>query len=305
MRHVGSFVLSLFLAPVIYGLLMRGSHLGGASMTGKAAGSAAGWQTDLLLGCALLVAAGVLYAMLLLVRISPLGPCFAGIALTSAGVLTLIDLTWVASHRELGPVTLHPSEPAGIAPVLVALGVPLILTIFSPSRWRRAKAAAPSPSEAGSGLPASSLFPASPSPTSPASPYESGSAGSSFGSPSPGLAAPSYSSQASYASQAPGYSSSSGYSSPSGYSPTAGFGASDLDEAPTTTALPTPAASPFPPEPPSSAPPLTSPPPPLPQSFSQPGPTGSFNGFQPANSAYRSNEQYWPAHGDPDTTQPT
>ena len=137
MRHLGSLVLSIILAPIIYALLMRGIYKSELGMLASVASGGGGWSTNLLVGIVLIIVGGALYAALLLPRFSPLGPAVAGLLLLSTGIWTMFDLRWVNDHRDLGLATLHMGEVAGMAAPAVALGIPLMMTIFSPRRWRR------------------------------------------------------------------------------------------------------------------------------------------------------------------------
>jgi hypothetical protein len=133
MRHLGSIILSLFLAPAIYVLVGVGTVFwtkSGDQISGvdyQKLGIAAG----------ALVAAGALYAVLLLVRLSPLGPALAGLLL--AGVAAWAKLAtetftdWMP--RSILDQNFAGHVPAG--PVAVVLGVGLIATLCSPRGWRK------------------------------------------------------------------------------------------------------------------------------------------------------------------------
>ena len=115
-----------------------------------------------LLGLAYALAAGGLYAVLVMARLSPFGPVVAGL-------LYLGVSSWAA----LAPGNFHQTLPDtflgnGFVLVLPAgwgttvLAVPLLITVFSPRRWRSTVAPAPV------GYQAAPAYP----PTTTASPYE-------------------------------------------------------------------------------------------------------------------------------------
>jgi hypothetical protein len=134
-RHLGSIVLSLLFGAAIYALtgvaLLRG------------AGLREGLSSDALVGVGAAAIAGLLYAVLVMARLSPLGPVLLGLAfLGVAG--------WVAAYPESFNDTM-PAEPFGepgvltlpAMPMTVLLAVPLLATIVSPRRWRRSVRPAP------------------------------------------------------------------------------------------------------------------------------------------------------------------
>jgi hypothetical protein len=132
MRHVGSIVLSLVLTPLVYVLY-------GIGGTKWFAGIRPGSSKDyfaLAVGLAALLAAGIAYALLTLLRLSPLGPVLAGFALVGVSL-------WAALDRNSFTATM-PRDIAGVqgagwvaGPVTFLLAIPLIATIVSPRRWRR------------------------------------------------------------------------------------------------------------------------------------------------------------------------
>jgi hypothetical protein len=158
MRHLLSLVLGLVLAPLIYiAAGFSADHLGSVDINkGVALGTA-------LLGLAYALAAGGLYSVLVMARLSPFGPVLAGLLYLGVSV-------WVAVAPSNFLHTL-PKSFLGNASVLIVpagwgtavLAVPLLLTIFSPRRWRR------SAQPALVGYQAAPIY----SPTTTASPYES------------------------------------------------------------------------------------------------------------------------------------
>ncbi|MGE5830390.1 MAG: hypothetical protein ACM30G_18790 [Micromonosporaceae bacterium] len=127
MRHLRSILLTLVLTPVIY--ISVGYGLVRAAGVG---------HLDLGAGLAAvtaLVLAGALYAVLVLVRLSPAGLVLGGLALLGAGLWAFFGTgsflgTMPSSVLGQGGVML------AAAPVAAVLGVPLLATVGSPRRWR-------------------------------------------------------------------------------------------------------------------------------------------------------------------------
>ncbi|MBT8224459.1 MAG: hypothetical protein HKP61_13660 [Dactylosporangium sp.] len=296
MRHLGSFVLALLLVPPIAALLTRGAYQSEHGMAASTTSDGSDWRTEVLIGLVLLVSAGVLYAVLALPRFSPLGPASAGLLLVGLGGWIMVDLDWFLAHRHLGPVDLHPSEPGGVAPLLVAIGVPLIATAFNPRRWRgespsspalqagiaQGHPTTPTPPSSGYGYPQASQsypqtsqsYPQSPAPLS--TPYGP-SGGAAAEEPETTMAMPLASSNSYRPAQPPPLASSSSYHS--------------TQPAPLASSNSYQPAQPA--HSPSSAPPSSSP----------PSAAGSFNGFLPAGETRSAPNPYQPAHEDPETTQ--
>jgi hypothetical protein len=128
MRHLWSLLLALGLTPMIYAVAgVSAVRLADAHQLGAAAGIG--------LGAGLL--AGVLYAVLVMVRLSPVGPVVAGLAFLGVTIWSLVDRPGFTS---LIPADLLGEEgalhrPVGMGTALLA--APLILTVFSPRRWRK------------------------------------------------------------------------------------------------------------------------------------------------------------------------
>jgi hypothetical protein len=131
MRHLLSVLLAIVLAPVIYVCAGFAAGYFDEATAGGTARIATG-----LLGLAAALVAGGLYAVLVMARLSPLGPVLAGLA--------YLGVTgWeVADPR--GFVATMPANLFGVIDVLHApvplgtalLAVPLLGTVFSPRRWR-------------------------------------------------------------------------------------------------------------------------------------------------------------------------
>jgi hypothetical protein len=134
-RHLGSIILSLILVPIIYVLYGLGvGELGEAnvSMTTDTVNYGHAGLAVLAFG-----AAGLLYALLVQTRISPLGPFLASLGFFGVGVWAIVDFKSLADTL--------PAHTFGIPEVLyyplfgltIFAAVPLLVTVISPRRWRR------------------------------------------------------------------------------------------------------------------------------------------------------------------------
>jgi hypothetical protein len=132
MRHVLSVVLGIVLAPLIYIAAGIAAVKFTESRTGDSLNLA---PTAIALGAAL--AAGGLYALLVMARLSPVGPVLAGVLYLGVTIWALVS---PSSFTDVVPGDLFSIEGALHIPVgmgTVILAVPLLVTIFSPRRWRR------------------------------------------------------------------------------------------------------------------------------------------------------------------------
>jgi hypothetical protein len=135
MRHLWSLVLSLALTPLIYiSAGLSAVKFGDARGLGMTAG----------LGLLAAFVAGALYAVLVMSRLSPVGPIVAGLiylGVTFWAVLDRSGFESVIPADILGQKgLLH--VPVGMGTALLA--APLLLTVFSPRRWRSTEAPAAS-----------------------------------------------------------------------------------------------------------------------------------------------------------------
>jgi hypothetical protein len=156
MRHLLSVVLSIILAPVIYvaaglaALKLDAAHLATTSIH---------W-TDAEVGLAAGVVAGALYAVLVMARISPLGPAIAGLAYLGVTIWSFLQPTSFRDRFDFDIVGQHHVllQPAGAGTLLLA--IPLLATVFSTRRW------SPGPP---SGLPydAAPIYPPTPASAAP------------------------------------------------------------------------------------------------------------------------------------------
>lgn len=129
MRHLWSLLLAVVLTPLIY----AAAGVGAARLA-----DARGFDTSAGIGLGAALVAGGLFAVLVMVRLSPVGPVVAG--LTYLGV-TIWALVSRSGFEGFLPADLFGEKgvlhrPVGMGTALLA--VPLLLTVFSPSRWRGA-----------------------------------------------------------------------------------------------------------------------------------------------------------------------
>ncbi|MDI1460472.1 hypothetical protein QEZ54_05780 [Catellatospora sp. KI3] len=131
-RHLGSLLLTLIFAPAIF--LLTGTGLSAFNTT-MAAGGAADAFLDAAAALGALLLAGILYAVLLLVRLSPVGPSLGGLAFLGTSAWALAD---GRSYQDtFALIDIHLAGAVGQTGLGVLLGVPLLATITSPRRWRR------------------------------------------------------------------------------------------------------------------------------------------------------------------------
>ena len=130
MRHLGSLVLSLVLAPAIGAL--AGFGLGAYGRARESVGAED--PPQLVFALAALAAAGVLFALLIMPRLSPVGPALVGLAVL--GVVGWLTFDAAALQRAL-PRSVHAVLGSPAAGYAVPLAIPLVATVFSSRRWRR------------------------------------------------------------------------------------------------------------------------------------------------------------------------
>jgi hypothetical protein len=134
MRHLLSFLLSLVLAPLIYI---------SAGFSAVKFGEASGLGQAAVLGLVAAFIAGGLYAVLVMSRLSPVGPVIAGLLYLGITLWALLDR---ASFVDVVPRVVFGQGdllyvPVGFGTTLLA--APLLFTIFSPRRWRSGAQPAP------------------------------------------------------------------------------------------------------------------------------------------------------------------
>lgn len=131
MRHLGSVVLAILAAPLV-------PLLAGRGLTAFVEATAAG-RTDPLatvVAFAALSAAGLLYAVLTLPRLSPLGPALAGVGYLAFGALLLMGPADLFDRLAHEGIRLDAAQVTAAAATATLLALPLLLTVFSAQRWR-------------------------------------------------------------------------------------------------------------------------------------------------------------------------
>jgi hypothetical protein len=218
MRHLGSLVLCLVVGVLVY-------LLGGISFSkwGEAqTNSGASHYTAVAVMLVAAMAAGGLYGLLMLARLSPIGMVVAGLVFFGVALWSFFSFS---SFANVVPNDVLGVRSAGIAaagPVSLILAMPLLLTVFSPRRWRRwgnaPAAVAPAPGYSPPPVTPSSYQspaygqPGSGSPYSAAPPYAPVSP--AYGSSDPSSGAGSYAAPGSPVSYPPPHSPYSGGDDP-------------------------------------------------------------------------------------------
>jgi hypothetical protein len=137
-RHLGSILLSLVLAPVMYLLIAIGVRY----VADHGSLAAHHDYVKAAIGVLALLGAALLYSLLVLTRLSPVGPGLVGFAfLAASGWIIFASSSFQsATPIKFAGVPDQPVMPAGTEMLLLA--VPLLLTVASPRRWRRYGSAA-------------------------------------------------------------------------------------------------------------------------------------------------------------------
>ncbi|MEV0457177.1 hypothetical protein [Catellatospora methionotrophica] len=132
MRHIGSFLLALVFAPAIF--LLTGTGLS-AFQTMWSSGGAPSAALDAAVAAGALLLASALYAVLTMVRLSPIGPFLAGLGLLGMSVWAA---GWSQSYAEtFALLDVHMGGAVGQSGLGLVLAVPLLATVVSPRRWRK------------------------------------------------------------------------------------------------------------------------------------------------------------------------
>jgi hypothetical protein len=156
MRHAGSLLLSLFLAPLIW----VGTGYGLNEVNRARAQLVGGFEIEIVLGMLALLAAGGLYALLTMARLSPIGPALIGLIFLALATWSAFDPD---SYFDTMPTDLRDGDFALTYPALgysALLAVPLLATLLSPRRWRRyAVPAAATPAAPAYAMPAAGMPP--------------------------------------------------------------------------------------------------------------------------------------------------
>jgi hypothetical protein len=132
-RHLGSIVLSLILAPVIY--LLAGIGVVEAVENGSVAEHPD--YVKVTIGILAIGAAGLLYCLLALTRISPVGPVLAALLYFAVSVWALFSYDSLGKLLPDSVLGVHRAADAPLNGIALLLGVPLLVTLLSPRRWRR------------------------------------------------------------------------------------------------------------------------------------------------------------------------
>lgn len=165
MRHLGSIVLALILGTAIW--VLTGV---GVSKFAEARAGHAAFGIDLAIGLTAVVVAGICYAVLILPRLSPLGPVVAGLAFLGLVGWRVGDLS---GFNRMVPADVFHVEFALHSPAegyAALLALPLLATLFSARRWRRHEYP---PALYAASMPAAYSDPDYPTPTYPVPAYPS------------------------------------------------------------------------------------------------------------------------------------
>lgn len=132
MRHIGSFLLALVFAPAIF--LLTGTGLS-AFQTMWVNGGAPSAVLDAAVAAGALLLASILYAVLTMLRLSPVGPFLAGLGMLGMSVWAA---GWQQSYAEtFAMLDVHMGGAVGQSGLGLVLAVPLLATVVSPRRWRK------------------------------------------------------------------------------------------------------------------------------------------------------------------------
>jgi len=141
MRHIGSIVLSIICAPIIYILTGVGVVKFATDAGAVDAGQSTNW-TDVGVGVGALVVAGVLFAILTMTPISPFGPVIAALAFIGAQLWSLFDQDGIIKFLGSSFFGVQGAQEVPLTGVAVLIAIPLLATIVSPRRWRGKEAVA-------------------------------------------------------------------------------------------------------------------------------------------------------------------
>ncbi|WP_117210472.1 hypothetical protein [Allorhizocola rhizosphaerae] len=131
MRHLGSLLIALVFAPSVFLLTGTGLSAFASALDDNKAVDPLG----AIAAFGALLLAGVLYGILVMARLSPLGPGLAGLAGVGLSGWAMFDID--GYKAAFSPLDVHMGDAVGQWGLGILLGVPLIGTLFSPRRWRR------------------------------------------------------------------------------------------------------------------------------------------------------------------------
>lgn len=132
-RHLGSILLASIFGPAIFLL----TDLGLSGIDSARWGSFTDDPFGPLAALGMLFLAGLIYGVLVMVRLSPVGPGFAGLALMGTSSWAVLDPS--SYYETLGTINVHMGGAIGQLGLGMLLGAPLVATLTSPRRWRNAK----------------------------------------------------------------------------------------------------------------------------------------------------------------------
>ncbi|WP_344407487.1 hypothetical protein, partial [Dactylosporangium fulvum] len=149
MRHVGSLIAGMFIAPIAWLLIAVGQQKSTKTVEDWVARGAFD-SVDLLAPAAYLLGAGLLIGLIATLRISPAGPIVAGLALLATYVSLFIDplstMSGLPDDLELGGLTVDLTVPVANGTTAV-LGLALLIAAASVKRWRTWPAVVEVPAE--------------------------------------------------------------------------------------------------------------------------------------------------------------
>ena len=129
MRHLGSLALSLVAGIVVY-VLLAISNARWVESTSDSGSD----RRALMIALVAALVGGLVYAGLVLLRLSPVGTVITGLAWLGVGLWSMFA---AGSFDDIVPEKLF-GQPFRLAgPIHLLFAVPLVLTVFSPRRWRR------------------------------------------------------------------------------------------------------------------------------------------------------------------------
>jgi len=129
-RHVVSILLALIFAPTILVLV----DIGLSGVDSARWGSFTDDPIGPLAALGMLFLAGLIYGALVMVRLSPVGPGFAGLAMMVISSWAVLDPS--SYYETLGRIDVHMGGAVGQWGLGMLLGAPLVATLTSPRRWR-------------------------------------------------------------------------------------------------------------------------------------------------------------------------
>jgi hypothetical protein len=132
MRHLLSLVLGLILAPLIYILVGISESKLFEGLVGP--GKLGIVPETIAILCAL--AAGGLYALLVLARLSPVGTVLAGLILFFPTVWMVVAYENFSTTLPASFLGVKGALQSGAGGLVIVASVPLLLTVASPRRWR-------------------------------------------------------------------------------------------------------------------------------------------------------------------------